>query len=93
MSRQELAETLALKALTWLVAQPDEMAVFLNASGISGDDLASLAVNPGFLGGLLDFVLEQDARVIAFCDSEGLDYTAPSEARAALPGGQRWHWT
>jgi hypothetical protein len=93
MNRQESAETLALKVLTWLVTQPEELGAFMAASGASVGDLATLAGNAGFLGALLDFLLEQDARVIAFCDSEGIAYDAPMAARMALPGGQQTHWT
>lgn len=93
MNRQESAETLALQALTWLATQPEELGAFLNASGASISDLAALAGNPGFLGALLDFMLESDARVMAFCDAEGLPYTAPMHARSALPGGQNVNWT
>lgn len=93
MNRQESAEALALRALTWLMAQPEELGAFLAASGAATDDLAALAQSAAFLGAVLDFLLEQDARVIAFCDSEGLAYTAPMAARMALPGGQQTHWT
>lgn len=65
----------------------------MSASGASVGDLATLAGDAGFLGALLDFLLEQDARVIAFCDSETLPYAAPMQARLALPGGQLTHWT
>ena len=42
---------------------------------------------------MLDFLLTDDRLVIAFCDDAGLPYTAPAEARAALPGGATMHWT
>jgi hypothetical protein len=34
-----------------------------------------------------------DAWVIGFCDSVNLPYTAPMQARAALPGGEQMNWT
>jgi hypothetical protein len=38
---------------------------------------------------VLDFLLMDDAWVVAFCDAAGLPYEAPMRARAALPGGGR----
>ncbi len=93
MNRQESAETLALQALTWLSSQPEEFGAFLNASGASISDLPALAASSGFLGAVLDFMLESDKRVIAFCDAGSLPYTAPMHARVALPGGQNVNWT
>ena len=34
-----------------------------------------------------------DAWVIAFCESAGLAYEVPMQARAGLPGGANMHWT
>lgn len=92
--KQAHAETLALTALTWLVAQDDLRDVFLGATGASQDDLKSGLADPGFLGSVLDFLCMDDAWVIRFCDENGgKDYTAPMIARQALPGGEQVHWT
>ncbi len=93
MNRQESAESLALQALTWLLGQPEVIGAFLNASGAAQGDLAALAREPVFLGAVLDFLTEDDARVMAFCDQAGLPYTAPMQARLSLPGAQHTHWT
>lgn len=93
MNRQEAAETLALQALTWLVSNEDLFPVFLDASGVSAADLAVDAGKPVFLGSVLDFVLTDDAWVMAFCDAVSLPYNAPMMARMALPGGEQTNWT
>jgi len=93
MKRQDSAETLALQALAWLAGQEDLMPVFLGATGASASDLAAGAEEPEFLASVLDFPLQDDAWIIAFCDAQGLPYTAPMQARAFLPGGQATHWT
>lgn len=93
MNRQEAAETLALKALTWLAGNDELFPVFLGSTGASAADIAADAGRPEFLGSVLDFVLTDDAWVIGFCDSEGLPYDAPIKARADLPGGEQVNWT
>lgn len=88
-----LAETIALQALGWIVGQPDELGGFLGATGAAADDLARQAQDPVFLGAVLDFLLAEDRRVIAFCEACALAYDQPMQARAALPGGEVMHWT
>ncbi|WP_054007984.1 DUF3572 domain-containing protein [Cypionkella psychrotolerans] len=93
MNRRESAETLALQAFAWLLAQDDLVGVFLNATGAGQGELAALAGDPVFLGAVLDFLMEDDSRVIGFCDAAGLPYTAVMQARAGLPGGELPNWT
>ena len=62
-------------------------------TGASEADLRAGAQDPEFLGSVLDFVMMDDAWVVAFCAEAGLENTAPMAARAALPGGAQVHWT
>lgn len=89
----DAAETLALKALAWLVTNDDLLPVFLGATGASENDLRDRACDPEFLGSVLDFLMMDDAWIIAFCDANGVAYEHPMFARAALPGGAQVHWT
>lgn len=93
MSRQESAETLALKVLGWLAEDRDRLDGFMAETGASPGDLVAQAGDPAFLGAILDHLLGSDALVIGFCQAEGLANDAPMRARAALPGGEKWHWT
>ncbi|MGB3313752.1 MAG: DUF3572 domain-containing protein [Albidovulum sp.] len=91
--RQQFAETLALRALGWLVGNDELLPVFLGASGSAVADLKERAAEPEFLGAVLDFLLMDDAWVAAFCDAEGYAYSDPMAAREVLPGGAQTHWT
>ena len=91
--RSEAAETLGLQALGWLAADDELFGTFLGASGAQASDMAAAAQSPEFLGAVLDFLIMEDAWVIAFCDAHGHPYTAPMMARAVLPGGAATHWT
>lgn len=90
---QEAAETLALRALAWLVANEEILPLFLGATGSSAADLRARAADPDFLGSVLDFLLTDDAWVMAFCDAAGYGYSEPGAARHSLPGGAETHWT
>ena len=93
MSEQETAEVTALQALAWLVANEDLSPVFLSSSGLSEAELRARAGEPELLGSVLDFLLMDDAWVIAFCDAHQVPYERLAQARAALPGGEQVHWT
>ncbi len=93
MGERESAETLALRALGWLIGEDDLLPVFLGATGAGESDLRDRAADPEFLGSVLDFLLMDDAWVVRFCDAAGVGYDAPMRARAALPGGAQVHWT
>jgi len=90
---QDAAETIALKALAWLAAHEELLPVFLGATGTGEEDLRNRAQDPEFLGFVLDFLLMDDAWVVAFCSAHELDNATPMQARAALPGGADMHWT
>lgn len=93
MSRQDQAEDLALQALGWLAEDPELTGRFLDASGLAPGDLRGLAQAPEFLAAVLDFVLAEDAHVLALAARTGLAPEAIQRARAALPGGELPHWT
>lgn len=93
MIGQENAETLALTALGWLAGQDDMFGDFLQAGGLGPADVRRRAGEPEFLGAVLDFVLADDARVLAFAAAAAVAPGTVQQARAALPGGATVHWT
>ncbi len=90
---RERAEIIAIRALEWLAGQDDLLGVFLGASGAAPSDLAQMGADPVFLGAVLDFVLLDDAHVLAFCNAMDLPPETPLQARQALPGGAEVSWT
>ena len=93
MNRREAAETLALRALAWVASDEDRLHPFLATSGLGADELGPRAGDPDLLAAVLDFVLAEDARVLALAAELGQPPEAVLRARAALPGGDLPHWT
>ena len=89
----EAAQVLALQALGWIASDDEVFPVFLSATGANLGDLRARASDPDILAAVLDFLLQDDRWVVAFCDAGGHPYTAPQAARAALPGGAAVNWT
>ena len=93
MHGRDRAESIALKALEFLVADEELMPVFLGSTGASADDLRRGAADAVFLGSVLDFILMNDQWVMRLCDLHGLEYSEIFPARQALPGGEQMNWT
>jgi len=87
------AETIALRALTFIASDEEAMGGFLGRCGADIETVRTRAKDPEFLGFVLDHLMTEDESVIAFAASEGLDPTQVIEARAALPGGDTPNWT
>ncbi len=86
------AETLAIQALSWLASDEEILLQFLNVTGAAPGDLRARAVEPEFLGFVLDFILRDDKTILGFCSAIGAAPEAISRARATLGGGLP-NWT
>lgn len=91
--KHESAEAVALDCLAWLIGNDELLPVFMGASGAGEADLRAGAQDPVFLGSVLDFMLLDDAWILAFCDDRGRAPEAVMQARRALPGGTEVSWT
>ncbi len=81
------AQALALNALGFLTEDERAMESFLALSGAAPATLAQRATDPEFLGGVLDFLLQDEVRLLAFCEAAGVAPQMPARARAVLGGG------
>jgi len=90
--KTEHAETLAIQALSWLASDEDNLGQFLNMTGAAPGDLRARAVEPEFLGFVLDFILRDDETILGFCGAVGAPPEDVQRARAELGGGLP-NWT
>jgi len=86
---REVAEIVAVQALSFIAAAPERLGLFLAESGIGPDTLRSAAADPHFLASVLDFVLRDDATIKAFSDASKLHPTNIAAARQVL-GDPQW---
>ena len=92
MMTPDQAETVALRALAWMAADEEMASRFGGATGASLGEARDHLADPGYLSGILEFLVLEDRWVQAFCDAERLPYDTPLRALAALPGGRREEW-
>lgn len=80
-------EVVALGVLAWLSGESELLSRFLALSGLQMSQIAEVAGDPGFLGGVLDFIMGNEADLLRFAADSG---TAPEAVAAAwqrLNGG------
>lgn len=81
---REVAEIVAVQALSFIAGDSERLGLFLAESGIGPETLRSAASDPHFLGSVLDFVLRDDVTVKAFATYSQLHPTSIAAARQAL---------
>jgi hypothetical protein len=81
---REVAEIVAIQALSFIASDPERLGRFLAESGIGPETLRSAAKDPHFLGQVLDFVMRDDATVKAFAEASQLHPTNVAAAHQAL---------
>lgn len=69
----ENAEALALSAFSHLAGDEELVMRFAQITGILTSDIRTAASQPGFLVGVLDFYLGNEADLIAFCKATQTD--------------------
>ncbi len=85
----EVAEIVAIQALSFIAGEPERLGVFLAETGIGPETLRNAASDPNFLISVLDFVLRDDATVKAFASASQLHPTNIAAARQVL-GDPHW---
>lgn len=87
------AEVFAAQAMAWIVGDETVLISFLGWSGMNVDTLRQGLSDPDVLGSALDFVLLDDASVLALSAHLECPPDAVKRARGGLPGGEDVHWT
>lgn len=83
----EVAESLAVQALSFIAADGDRLGRFLAITGIGPAEIRAASAEPGFLAGVLDYVAGDETMVAEFAKDAGIDPAHVGIARAALGGG------
>lgn len=82
----ETAQEIAVEALLQLTRDPEQVGRFLAVSGIGPESIREAAEEPGFLAGVLEFYMMDEAMLLAYCENAGLRPTMIAAARFALAG-------
>jgi hypothetical protein len=78
------AETIAVEALGFLGSDPDRLDRFLAISGLDPGSIRAAAAEPGFLAGVLDYVVADERLLLALADATGEKPETVMQAREIL---------
>src|ERR1700712_2253475 len=70
----------AIAVLGWLANEPDMFGRFLALTGIEPSQVRGAVNNNDFLSGMLDFLMQHEPTLMAFCEATG---TSPEAVAAA----------
>lgn len=85
---QEQAQSIAIEGLGFIAADPDLLPRFLALTGIEANHIREAAREPGFLAGVLQFILAHEPTLLAFSQASGLAPEKVAAAHKALPFGE-----
>jgi hypothetical protein len=86
---RELAESMAIQALTYLAGDGERLGRFLAVTGLGPDEIRAAAGEPGFLVGVLEYLASDEPLLSGFATEAGVAPTDIATAHMAL-GGQPW---
>ena len=78
----------AVAILGWLAGEPELLSRFLALTGVLPSDVRTAMNDPGFLAGLVDFLMEHEPTLLAFSAATGVRPEAVVHAHAVLSGPQ-----
>ena len=78
------ARSLAVSALAFIAADPDQLSRFLGITGLGSDNLRTAAADPAFLGSVLDYLVGDEKLLVEFAADAGLKPEAVARAHEAL---------
>ncbi|MGB5800738.1 MAG: DUF3572 domain-containing protein [Mesorhizobium sp.] len=81
------AEALAIGALGFIAGDPELLPRFLAITGIEAGAIRQAAREPGFLAGVLQFILAHEPTLLRFAEETGTPPAAVGAALRALPTG------
>lgn len=85
----QAAEAIAIQALSYMASDSDLLGRFVGVTGIEPSQIRAAAREPGFLAGVLDFILAHEPTLLAFSQAADLDPTVVVRARQSLPNNSQ----
>ncbi|MEO9338988.1 DUF3572 domain-containing protein [Mesorhizobium sp. SB112] len=91
MNRQSLtpenAETIAVSALAFIASDPELLPRFLSMTGIEANAIRAAASEPGFLAGVMQFIVAHEPTLMRFSQESGIAPETIAASVKALPLG------
>lgn len=86
----ETAHLLAVEGLTFILKDRELLDRFMKLSGLAPDDFRAAAGEPEFLAGVLSFLMDHEAVLLAFAATARISPHRVASAYLALSGAPAW---
>ncbi len=83
---EDLAESLALQVLAFLLADPKQISRFLALTGTTPEDLRNVASSRELQTAPLEYILSDEGLLLTFCQEAGVDPAMIAPAYRLLAG-------
>jgi len=83
----DAAQNIAIAALGWIASDGEMINRFMGLTGIEAGEMRNAAREPGFLAGVLEFLLAHEPTLMRFCDDNNVDPASIRHACTRLSGG------
>ena len=80
-------ESLAIKAVAYLLTEDKTRQGFLNATGLDEEAIRAGLEKPGFLAGVLEYLLSREDLLLDFCEQNEISADLPARALQTLSSG------
>ena len=80
------AEETAVAILGWLAGEPELLSRFLALTGVAPSEVRNAVDDPGFLAGIVDFLMGHEPTLLAFTAATGMQPEAVVRAHEILSG-------
>ncbi len=84
------AQMLAVKGLRFIANDPEMLGRFMSLTGLAPNNLRDAAREPEFLAGVLSFLMDHEAVLMAFASSAGIPPNHVASAHLALSEAPVW---
>lgn len=84
---REAADDIAVQALVFVAGDAELLPRFLDLTGIAANDIRRAASEPGFLAGVLQFILAHEPSLMKFAEHSNIAPQDVGRALRALPTG------
>jgi hypothetical protein len=88
---RETAEALGIQALAYLAGDPERLGRFLALSGLGPETIRAAAHDPRFLAGVLEYIVGDEALLVAFAEhvQAAPEHMAQAQGLLAGPSWER----
>jgi hypothetical protein len=86
------AQAMAISILGWITSRPELLGRFMALTGVDGGSIRQAAAEPGFLAGVISFVMAHEPTLMSFCAENDVKAELVVACHHKLAGPEAESW-